>query len=83
MRLLYSTMLQLKQGKQAGFTTAFSFQWFCRSTSQKKPLLTNINLEEYSKYICCLHDNLTPEKFEELKPVLVKWLPLILENFDT
>lgn len=41
--------------------------------------LSNINLEEFSKYICCLHDN-DPQEYERLKPVLRKWLELLLAD---
>ena len=41
--------------------------------------LSNINLEEYAKYICCLHDE-DPEKYEELKPVLKEWLERLLAD---
>ncbi len=41
--------------------------------------LSNINLEEYSKYICCLHHE-APEEFERLKPVLKKWLERLLSD---
>lgn len=41
--------------------------------------LSNINLEEYSRYICCLHKN-DPEEYERLKPVLRKWLERLLAD---
>lgn len=41
--------------------------------------LSNINLAEYSRYICCLHDE-DPEEYERLKPVLRKWLELLLAD---
>lgn len=42
--------------------------------------LSNVNLEEYGKYVCCLHDKLPPDKFEALKPELKKWLELLLAD---
>jgi hypothetical protein len=41
--------------------------------------LSNVNLEEFSKYVCCLHDE-SPEKYEELKPVLRAWLERLLAD---
>ena len=32
--------------------------------------LSNLNLDEYSSYICCLHDKLPADQFEALKPQL-------------
>jgi hypothetical protein len=40
--------------------------------------LSNVNLDEYSKYICCLHDKLKPDEFEALKPQLKAWLEKLL-----
>jgi hypothetical protein len=40
--------------------------------------LANVNLDEYSKYICCLHDKLPPDEFEALKPQLKAWLEKLL-----
>jgi hypothetical protein len=40
--------------------------------------LSNINLDEYSKYVCCLHDQLKPEEFDALKPQLKAWLEKLL-----
>ncbi len=42
--------------------------------------LSNINLEDFSKYVCCLHDKLPPEEFEAMKPELKKWHQLILAD---
>ena len=42
--------------------------------------LSNVNLNDYGKYVCCLHDKLSPEKFEEIKPQLKKWLELLLAD---
>jgi len=41
--------------------------------------LSNINLGEFSKYICCLHDE-KPEEYERLKPVLKEWLEKLLAD---
>jgi len=41
--------------------------------------LSNINLEEFSKYICCLHDE-APNEYERLKPVLKHWLGKLLAD---
>jgi hypothetical protein len=40
--------------------------------------LSNVNLDEYSKYVCCLHDTLTPAKFAEMKEELREWLAKLL-----
>lgn len=41
--------------------------------------LSNVNLEEFSKYVCCLHDE-SPEEYERLKPVLKAWLEALLAD---
>jgi hypothetical protein len=41
--------------------------------------LSNVSLEEYSKFICCLHDE-SPDKYEELKPLLKGWLEQLLAD---
>jgi len=41
--------------------------------------LSNINLEEFSKYICCLHQE-NPEEYERVKPVLKEWLSQLLAD---
>lgn len=41
--------------------------------------LSNLNLEEFSKYICCLHDE-DPDKYAALKPVLKEWLEKLLAD---
>jgi hypothetical protein len=41
--------------------------------------LSNVNLEEFSKYICCLHDE-SPDKFAELQLVLKEWLEQLLAD---
>jgi hypothetical protein len=40
--------------------------------------LANVTLEEYSKYICCLHDKLEPAQFDAMKPQLKAWLEKLL-----
>jgi hypothetical protein len=40
--------------------------------------LSNVNLEQYSKYVCCLHDKLPADEFEALKPQLKAWLDQLL-----
>jgi hypothetical protein len=42
--------------------------------------LSNVSLAEYSRYVCCLHEHLTEEEFDELKPQLKKWLEAILAD---
>ncbi|CAN5236585.1 hypothetical protein BH23BAC1_BH23BAC1_36680 [soil metagenome] len=41
--------------------------------------LSNISLEDFSKYVCCLHDEY-PEQFAELEPVLKEWLGKLLSD---
>lgn len=36
--------------------------------------LSNVSLDEYSKYVCCLHHTLTEAEFDALKPRLTDWL---------
>jgi hypothetical protein len=40
--------------------------------------LSNVNLDEYSKYVCCLHDKLTPDEFDSIKPQLKVWLEQLM-----
>jgi hypothetical protein len=42
--------------------------------------LSNVNLADYGKYVCCLHDKLPKDKFDALKPQLKKWLELLLAD---
>ncbi len=42
--------------------------------------LSNVNLSDYGKYVCCLHEKLPPEEFAALKPQLKKWLALLLAD---
>ncbi|MCP4129128.1 MAG: hypothetical protein GY753_19045 [Gammaproteobacteria bacterium] len=41
--------------------------------------LSNVNLEEFSRYVCCLHEE-DPAQFEALKPVLNEWLKQLLAD---
>ncbi len=41
--------------------------------------LSNVNLEELSRYICCLHEE-DPVQFQTLKPVLNEWLKQLLAD---
>lgn len=41
--------------------------------------LSNVNLAEFSRYICCLHKE-KPDEFVRLKPVLMKWLNQLLSD---
>lgn len=40
----------------------------------------NINLDEFSKYVCCLHERLEEADFNALKPELKGWLEQILAS---
>jgi len=40
--------------------------------------LSNVNLDEYSKYVCCLHEKLPPADFEAIQPQLRAWLQELL-----
>lgn len=42
--------------------------------------LGNVTLDEYSEYICRLHDTLEPDEFEALKPELKAWLEQLLSS---
>jgi len=42
--------------------------------------LSNVNLQDYGRYVCCLHERLSTEEFEELKPLLRKWLERLLAD---
>lgn len=41
--------------------------------------MSNINLEEFSKYICCLHHE-DPDEYARLKDVLKEWLSKLLAD---
>ena len=40
--------------------------------------LANVNLEEYSRYVCCLHDSLPAHQFDAMKRQLRAWLEKLL-----
>ena len=42
--------------------------------------LSNISLEEYARYVCCLKDEMTEIEFENIKPTLKKWLDRLLND---
>jgi hypothetical protein len=42
--------------------------------------LSNISLDEYSKYICCLRHRHTDAEFDTLKPQLIDWLGKLLAS---
>jgi len=42
--------------------------------------LSNVSLDDYSRYVCCLHDTMTEQQFDELKPTLRQWLALLLAD---
>jgi hypothetical protein len=42
--------------------------------------LSNISLEEYARYVCCLKDEMTEVEFNKIKPTLKKWLEELLKD---
>lgn len=42
--------------------------------------LSNVSLEDYARYVCCLKDEMTDPEFEKIKPTLKKWLELLLAD---
>lgn len=42
--------------------------------------LSNVNLNDYGKYVCCLHEKLKRSDFNALKPQLKKWLEQLLAD---
>lgn len=40
--------------------------------------LSNVNLDEYSKFVCCLHHTLDEAKFNAMKPQLLEWLEKLM-----
>jgi hypothetical protein len=42
--------------------------------------LSNVNLNDFGKYVCCLHHRLPAAKFEALKPQLKAWLEELLAD---
>ena len=42
--------------------------------------LSNISLDQYSRYVCCLRHRLTEAEFQDITPTLVKWLGKLLAS---
>src|SRR5690349_3059406 len=42
--------------------------------------LANVSLDQFSKYVCCLHDHLAPDEFDALKQPLKEWLEKLLAS---
>jgi hypothetical protein len=42
--------------------------------------LSNVNLNDFGKYVCCLHEKLPESEFEDLKGRLREWLELLLAD---
>jgi hypothetical protein len=42
--------------------------------------LSNVSLDEFSKYVCCLHETLPPDQFEARKQALKSWLTKLLAS---
>lgn len=42
--------------------------------------LSNVNLSDYGKYVCCLHEKMPEDKFNAIKPQLKKWLEQLLAD---
>src|SRR5262249_5928271 len=42
--------------------------------------LANVNLDQYSRFICCLHDKLSQADFDAMKPQLKAWLEQLLAS---
>ena len=42
--------------------------------------LSNVSLEDYARYVCCLREKLGKDKFDELKETLKGWLKMLLED---
>ena len=40
--------------------------------------LANVNLDQFSRYVCCLHDKLPPDQFDAMKDELKAWLEKLL-----
>ena len=40
--------------------------------------LGNVSLDEYARYVCCLHDTLTEGQFEAMKEPLMEWLKKLM-----
>jgi hypothetical protein len=42
--------------------------------------LSNVTLEQYSRYVCCLKQRLSDADFAKIKPALIKWLGNLLAS---
>jgi hypothetical protein len=42
--------------------------------------LANVSLDQFSKYVCCLHEHLAPDEFDALKQPLKEWLEKLLAS---
>jgi hypothetical protein len=42
--------------------------------------LSNVSLDDYSVYVCRLHDTLPPDQFDAIKPQLAAWLQQLLAS---
>lgn len=42
--------------------------------------LGNVSLDDYAKYVCCLHKELPADEFNRLRPTLQKWLEKLLAD---
>lgn len=42
--------------------------------------LSNVSLEDYARYVCCLESRLPKDEFEALVPTLKEWLKLLLSD---
>lgn len=42
--------------------------------------LSNVSLEDYARYVCCLREELSEEEFDNLKETLKSWLKMLLED---
>jgi hypothetical protein len=40
--------------------------------------LSNVSLDDFSKYVCCLHDHLPRDEFDDLKEQLREWLEKLM-----
>lgn len=42
--------------------------------------LSNVSLDEYAQYVCCLESNMAPADFDAIKPQLKAWLEQLLAS---
>jgi len=42
--------------------------------------LSNVSLEDYARYVCCLRNELSTDDFNALKETLKSWLTMLLED---